>query len=166
VQTKSATCFGSALYIGALLGQESTGVAERLYDLGFLVGENIQIYDDLLDVLKSPASPDWKQGRNNLAILYALAADHPERAQLEMLRTQVGDPQALETAQQILIHCGAISYCVYNIIKRYQAAEQLLDSIPLVDPEPLRELIAGQREPLMSLLESVGCVIPHELGMF
>jgi geranylgeranyl diphosphate synthase type I len=165
VQTKSATCFGSALYIGALLGQESTGVAERLYDLGFLVGENIQIYDDLLDALKSPASPDWKQGRTNLAILYALAADHPERAQLETLRTRVDDSQALEAAQQILIRCGAISYCVYHIIKRYQAAEQLLNSIPLVDPEPLRELVVGQSEPLVSLLESIGSVIPPELGM-
>jgi geranylgeranyl pyrophosphate synthase len=165
VQAKSATCFGAALYIGALLGEASSEVAERLYDFGFLVGENIQIYDDLLDALQSPASPDWKQGWSNLAILYALTANHPERAQLEALRTKVDDPEALGTAQQILIRCGAISYCVYHIVKRHQAAKQLLDGISLTDPAPLRKLITDQTEPLIMLLESVGAVIPPELGV-
>ena len=66
-------------------------VAKNLYDLGFLVGVNVNVYDDLVDALQSPAVPDWKQGRNNLVILYALTADHPERAQFEALRGQVDD---------------------------------------------------------------------------
>lgn len=164
VRTKSSPCFGAALYIGALLGQSSAELAEDLRDVGLLIGEIIQVYDDLFDSLQSPAGPDWKQGRNNLAILYALTADHPERAQLEVLRTQVDDPQALEAAQQILIHCGAISYCVYHIVKRYQSAKQLLDSISLADPAPLRRLITEHIEPLIRLLQSVGAAIPPELG--
>jgi geranylgeranyl pyrophosphate synthase len=163
-ETKSAPYFGTALQIGALLGKASPDVAKSLYDLGFLVGVNVNIYDDLVDALQSPAVPDWKQRRNNLAILYALTADHPERAQFEALRTQVDDSQALEAAQQILIRCGAISYCVYHIVKRHQAAVRLLDSIPLADPEPLRGLIDGQIKPLIALLESVGTAIPPELG--
>lgn len=163
VRTKSAPFFGTSLYLGALLGQASPKVAEGLRDFGLQLGEAIQVYDDLLDSLQSPAGPDWKQGRNNLAILYALTADHPERIQLEALRGQIDDPQMLEAAQQILIRCGAISYCVYHIIKRYQAAEQLLDSIPLTDPQSLRELIARQSNPLVKLLESVGAAMPPEL---
>jgi geranylgeranyl pyrophosphate synthase len=163
VRTKSAPFFGTALHIGALLGRASSGVAERLRDFGFLIGESIQIYDDLLDSLQSPAGPDWKQGRNNLAILYALTADHSERSQFKALRDQVDDPQMLEAVQQILIRCGAISYCVHQIIERYHAAKQLLDGIRLADSKPLRKLIAGQSKPLVELLESVGAMIPHEI---
>ena len=164
-ETKSAPYFGVALQIGALLGGASLDVAKSLYDLGFLIGTSVNIYDDLMDSLQSPASPDWKNGRNNLAILYALTADHPERAQFDALRNRVDDPRALETAQQILIRCGAISYCAYHITKRYQLARRLLDSIPLLDSRPLRELIARQSKPLAALLRSVGSVIPPELGV-
>lgn len=164
-EAKSAPYFGAALQIGALLGGTSSGVAKSLYDLGFLVGVNVNVYDDLVDALQSPAVPDWKQGRNNLAILYALTADHLERAEFEALRGQVDDSQALETAQQILIRCGAVSYCVYHIIKRHQAAGQILDSLPLANPEPLRELITRQIGPLVALLQSVGAAVPPELGV-
>jgi geranylgeranyl pyrophosphate synthase len=165
VRTKSAPCFGTALHIGALLGQASSRDAKSMHSFGFLIGEIIQIYDDLLDSLQSPAGPDWKQGRNNLAILYALTADHPGRARLELLRTQIDDPEALEAAQQILIRCGAISYCVYHIVKRYQSAKQLLDGISLANPAPLRQLITRQIKPLVVLLESIGSAIPPELGV-
>lgn len=165
VRAKSSPFFGASLRIGALLGQASLDIAERMHEFGVIFGEIVQIYDDLLDSLQSPAGPDWKEGRNNLAILYALTADHPERAQLDALRTRIDSPQTLEAAQQILIHCGAISYCVYHIIKRYQAAEQLLASIPLADPQPLRELIVRQGKPLVTLLESIGVEIPPELGV-
>jgi geranylgeranyl pyrophosphate synthase len=165
VRAKSAPFFGTSLHIGALLGQADPNIAERLRDFGLLLGEIIQIYDDLVDSLQSPAGPDWRRGRNNLAILYALTADHPERVQFEALRNRVDDPGVLETAQQILIRCGAISYCVYHIAKRHQAAKRLLDSIPLADPQPLRELIARQGEPLVALLESIGSEIPPELGV-
>lgn len=163
VRAKSAPFFGTALHIGALLGRASPEVAERLRDFGCLTGEVVQIYDDLMDSLQSPASPDWKQGRNNLAILYALTTEHPERAQFETLRTRVDDSHALEAAHQILIRCGAVSYCAYQVIERYQAAKLLFESTPLTDPEPLRELITRQTMPVVALLESVGAEIPSEL---
>ena len=163
-ETKSAPYFGSALQIGALLGDATPDVAQRLYEIGFLVGVGINVYDDLMDALETPAKPDWALGRNNLAILYALTADHPARAEFEVLRAQADDPLALDAAQRILIQCGAVSYCVYHIIQRNQAARQLLDSIPLADPRYLRELIASHSRPLVGLLESVGAAIPPELG--
>jgi geranylgeranyl pyrophosphate synthase len=162
-ETKSAPYFGSALQIGALLGGAPPDVGQRLYEIGFLVGVGINVYDDLMDALETPAKPDWAQGRNNLAILYALTADHPGRAEFEALRAQADDPPALDAAQRILIQSGAVSYCVYHIVRRNQAARQLLDGIPLADPRALRELIAGHTRPLVGLLESAGAAIPPEL---
>lgn len=164
VQAKSATCFGTAFHIGALLGRASPEIAGRLHDLGFLVGEVIQIYDDLSDALQSPASPDWKQSRNNLPILYALTADHPDRARFKRLLTRIEDSRALEAAQQILIRCGAVSYCAYHIVNRYRAARELLDGLSLADPAPLHQLLALQAQPLVALLEEAGAEIPPELG--
>jgi geranylgeranyl pyrophosphate synthase len=163
VRAKTAPCFGVATHIGALLGLASLEVAERLRDFGLLFGEVIQVYDDLLDALRLPPGPDWTQGRNNLAILYARTADHPERARFETLLLQVTDPQTFEIARQILIHCGAGSYCAYHVIRRYQAARQLLDNTPLVDAQPLLDLLARQRRPLVMLLEDAGARIPPEL---
>lgn len=165
VRTKSAPFFGTAFHIGALLGRASPEVAGKLYDFGFLTGEVIQIYDDLVDALDSPAGPDWEQGRNNLAILYATTAEYPERAQFMALLPQISDPQALAAAQQILIRCGAASYCAYQVVERFRAARQLLDSTPLADPAPTRDLLARQVKPLVTLLESAGAVVPAEFGV-
>jgi geranylgeranyl pyrophosphate synthase len=164
VQAKSAACFGAALHIGAVVGQASPEVAERLREFGFLTGEVIQIYDDLADALQTPANPDWKQGRNNLPILYAMTADHPDRARFEALLSQIDDPQTLEAAQHILIRCGAVSYCAYHVVERYGTALKLLDNTPLADPAPMLDLVARQKKPLVTLLENVGAEVPPELG--
>jgi hypothetical protein len=50
------------------------------------------------------------------------------------------------------------------VIKRYQAARQLLDSTPLADPTPMLDLLAWQIKPLVTLLEKVGAEVPLELG--
>lgn len=164
VQAKSASFFGAAFHIGALLGRAPLAVAGRVRDFGLLIGEFIQIYDDLMDALVSPAGPDWRQGRNNLAILYALTANHPDRARFEDLLPQIDDADALAAAQRILVRCGAVSYCAFQVVQRYQAGRQLLDTTPLADPALLVGLLARQREPLVTLLENAGAQIPPELG--
>ena len=164
VRTKSAPFFGASLQIGALLGQASCEVVEHMHDFGLLIGEVIQIYDDLLDSLETPAGPDWKQGRNNLAILYALTADHPDRTQFRALLSKVDDPQALKSAQKIMIRCGAVSYCAYQVFERYKVGLRLLNSLSLADPSPLRDLLARQVEPLGTLLASVGMENPSTWG--
>jgi geranylgeranyl diphosphate synthase type I len=166
VEAKTASYFGTALYIGALLGGASLEVAGRLRDLGFLYGQILQVYDDLLDAFKSPASPDWQRGWNNLAILYALTADHPDSMRFRELLSQVSDSQALETAQQILICCGAASYCAYQLTERYQAAQQLLNDTMLADPVPIQDMLTRQISPLVRLFGSIGVEIPLvELGV-
>ena len=164
VRAKSTPFYGAGLQIGALLGQASPELAAGIYEFGALNGEIIQIYDDLTDALRSPANPDWKRTNNNLAILYALTAQHPERADFLGLLPQVDRPESLRQAQAILVHSGALSYCVYHVIRRYQAARRILDSLPLVDPAPLQTVLARQIKPVLTLLNQVGAAIPPELS--
>jgi len=163
VRAKSTPFFGTSFHIGALLASADMEIIEPLRDLGILYGEVVQIYDDLTDALQSPANPDWKRGRNNLPILYALTADHPDRARFAELLPQVDDPQMLREAQQILIRCGAVSFCAYHLIQRYQKARRLLESIPLADSSPLTGVLTEQIQPLVELFQSVGVELPAEL---
>jgi geranylgeranyl pyrophosphate synthase len=146
-----------------LLGGADLDAAEKLRDLGTLFGEVVQLHDDLLDTFQSPAAPDWTQGRPNLLILYARTADHPDRAQFVELLPRVGDSDALREAQQILIRCGAVSYCAYHLAERHRRARQLLAAIPLADATPMTELFAQLVRPLIELLRSVGAELPLEL---
>ena len=165
VRAKTTPLYSTALHIGVLLGGATSEVAAGLRDFGVLFGETIQIRDDLFDAFQTPANPDWKQGRNSLPILYARMADHPDRAWFMTLLPQIDDPQALQAAQQILIGCGAVSYCAYHIFKRYREARQLLESIPLTDPAPMMDLLAWQTQSLIKLFQTSGAEIPVELLM-
>ena len=163
VRGKSGPFYGAALAMGALLGGGSQEVVEGLNELGILLGETSQIYDDLSDALRSPARPDWQHGRNNLLILYALTANYPERARFEACLAQVEDPEKLREAQQILLKCGAVSYCALQAARRYRTAQQLLASLPLPNPDPLADGLRRQRRPLEALFEAAGAALPAEL---
>ena len=63
VRAKSTPFYGAALHVGALLGNATPEVAEGMRDLGVLLGEIIQIHDDLLDAFHTPANPDWTGGQ-------------------------------------------------------------------------------------------------------
>ncbi len=163
VRAKSTPFYGAALHIGALLGGAEQETAVALRDLGILVGEVVQIHDDLQDAFQTPAKPDWKRPSNNLAILYAITAEHPDKAQFIELIAKVEDPQLLHKAQQVLIRCGAVSYCAYHLILRQRKAQQLLDRISLPNPEPIMDLVSQQMKPMTTLLEKAGVEIPPEL---
>ncbi|MBI3942370.1 MAG: polyprenyl synthetase family protein [Chloroflexi bacterium] len=160
---KSTPFYGAGLHVGALMGKAAPEIAGQLRDFGILNGEIIQIKDDLIDALQKPANPDWKQGRNNLPILYALTADHPERGRFIELLPQIEDAAALDAAQQILIHSGAVSYCAYHLLLRQQEARKKLDAIPLVNSAPMEKLLEIQVAPLKDLFERIGVDIPIEL---
>jgi geranylgeranyl pyrophosphate synthase len=163
VRAKTTPLYSTALYIGALLGEASSQVGEGVRDFGVLFGEISQIRDDLFDAFRMPADPDWRQGRNSLPLLYARTADHPDRARFMDLLPQIDHPQALQAAQQILIHCGAVSYCAYHILKRYREARQLLDGLPLADPAPMIDLLAWQTRSVIKLLQTSGAEVPVDL---
>ena len=131
VQTKSSPFFGTALELGALLGGGSARAARQLKALGALYGEMVQIHDDLNDSMLIPANADWLQGRFSLPILFARSVPHPARARFMQLCADVNDPQALAEAQEILIGCGAVSYCVEQLLDRYASMQTVLKATPL-----------------------------------
>lgn len=163
VQAKSTPFYAGAFHVGALLGGADPQTAAGVRDFGVLLGEVIQIQDDLLDAFQTPANPDWRQGRNNLLLLYAQQAQHPARDRFLELLPRIDDPQTLRETQQILISSGAVSYAVYLLIQRYQTARQRLSALPLADPAPLLEVLARQTQPLTQLLQAIGAEMPEEL---
>ena len=156
VQTKSSPFFGAALHIGALYGGASLEITERLRQIGHLHGEMIQIHDDLNDTMAVPANPDWVQGRSPLPILFARLVEHPDRERFTELCRSVGDPEILAEAQAILIRSGAISYCVDQLMHRYQTAEEMLKAVPLVHHAGLEALLETQIEPVRELFQAIG----------
>ncbi len=162
-KAKSSPYFGAGLYLGALCGGANFGLAAQLKQFGELFGEIMQIHDDLNDCLASPANVDWLQGRFPLPILFAQGVAHPQQARFIQLRSQASDPAALAEAQAILVSCGAISYCVNELILRQGQAERLLGDIPLANPAPLAKLLADSIAPVQHLFAKVGADFPATL---
>ena len=163
VEAKSTPFYGAALQVGALLAGAGQAVSGGLYRYGVLLGEIIQVWDDLIDAFQVPAGPDWLEGRNNLALLYASHADHPERELFQHLMGRAADAAALADAQAILVRSGAVSYCVYQLAHRAGAARRQLAPLQLHDPAPLAEILDAQVAPIASWLGNMGLKVPDEL---
>lgn len=156
VAHKSATFYGQSFYLGARLAGAGPNLAAGLRDVWGLYGEIIQIHDDMKDSLASPAEPDWLLGRLPLPILFASQVAHPAQARFESLRRRAEDPQALEEAQRILLRCGAISYCLDQLLARQRRALAGLVALPLARPEGLQKMLADTVEPVAELLRLTG----------
>lgn len=156
VAAKSTPFYGAAYALGAILGGGETAVVDGLYQLGVIIGEIIQIEDDLTDALQKPANADWQQERNNLLILYATTADHPQRQRFLELRARYKEPQALHEAQKILVASGAVSYAAYQLVQRYQAARRQLDALDLPHAAPLQEILTRYAESSLTGLLQAG----------
>ena len=156
VQAKSAPFFGAALQAGALLDGAPSETAEALYRLGGLYGVLVQIHDDLHDTMAAPAGPDWLEGRTSLPILFAQTVEHTDRERFLAMRPHVSKPESLAEAQTLLIRCGAVSYCVGQLLERYRQAVQQLAALPLEKHEPLAQLFAETIQPVRSLFRALG----------
>lgn len=163
VAHKSASFFGTALLLGAILGGASDEATNAVGRFGQLYGEMIQIHDDLDDSMAVPAGPDWIQKRAPLPILFAREVNHPFRHRFLELYENVTAPEALREAQEILIHCGAVSYCVDQLLQRHQAVKDVLKNAPLATPQPLENLAREIVEPVWKLLNAPSTLT--ELGM-
>ena len=156
VESKSAPFFGSAFHLGALFGGASNDAAEKVERIGRLYGEMIQIHDDLNDTMAVPANPDWTLGRSPLPILFAQSVDHPERQKFLDLRQNISNPDVLREAQNILIHCGAVSYCVDQLLRRQRAAQAVLAGTPLIRREVIEPVLNELVGPVYRLFEAMG----------
>lgn len=160
VTNKSAPFYGCAFQLGALGAESSVKTTKGIRRLGELYGEMIQIHDDLNDTLTVPANPDWLQGRNPLPILFAQTVNHPEREKFMALRQTIPSNGALEEAQEILIRCGAVSYCVDQLLQRHQAVQNLLDELSLPAQEWVDALIHDLIAPVQRLFETLSLPSP------
>lgn len=156
IKSKSSPFFGAAYLAGALTGGGTEAIARQLQELGRLYGEMIQIHDDIHDSMESPANPDWVQGRFPLPILFASLVEHPKRKRFLDLSRHITNPDALQEAQEILIQCGAISYCADQLIRLHQQAKKLVNGIPLAHPTPLILLLDDVIAPVRELLKAGG----------
>jgi geranylgeranyl pyrophosphate synthase len=164
VAAKSTPYYGAGFYLGALAGGAAPEVANELRRFGVLIGQIIQVSDDLADVYQAPACPDWHKGGGNLAILYARLADHEGKARFEALLPQIEAAPILEEAQQILLESGAVSYCIYHLLQLARLARQLLAGCPVARPELLPQFLAERVAHLFELLEASNMPLPAELA--
>lgn len=163
VRTKSSPFFGTALQVGALFGGASLETGEKLRQIGHLYGEMIQIHDDFDDAMAIPANADWIQRRASLPILFAKAVDHPDRMRFLALCQSITDSEVLAEAQMILIRSGAISYCIDQLLRRYQKAKEILEQIRLLHRTGLEDLLEAQIKPVAALFQTLeGAQSSHE----
>ncbi len=155
VRAKSTPFYGAGLEIGALLGGASPEMAGMMYNVGVLFGEAIQIYDDLEDAFQSPANSDWAQGRNNLALLYGLSAEYPQKEEFLRLKSRADDVTVLQQAQQLLITSGAVSYCAFQLLQRHTAAKACLDSMTLHRRDRIDYLLEMQLSPFLKFVREI-----------
>lgn len=166
VRAKSTPFYGAAFEVGALLGGADPATTNALKEVGLLLGEIVQLHDDLFDVFAVPAKPDWNRPENNLLLLYALTADYPEKVQFqEMIRRVPLDEQSLQEVQRILIRSGAVSYCVYNLIQRHREAIAQVKTLQLVDQEAILNPMRDQTIPALALLKDVGAQLPEDYSL-
>ena len=163
VQTKSSPFYSAALYVGALYGNANDELSNQIKLFGNLYGEMIQIHDDLGDTMARPAGPDWIQRRFPLPILFAHVVDHPDRDRFLELRENAADPTALEEAQLILIRCGAVSYCLEQVVERYRTMKMLLDEMDVIDNTGFEYLLYELVHPIIELVLDIGAELPAEL---
>lgn len=165
VGTKTPPLFGAAFRMGALLGGAPEPTVDALDAFGGVLGRFVQVSDDLSDALETPAKADWGRRSNNLPILYAMTAEHPERERFLELSVRPADPEALAEAQQILLRSGAVSYCVFKMVEIADEARKLLAATALRDAEPVERVFAAHLRPLHKMLESVGVEEPASLAV-
>src|SRR3954468_2719682 len=160
VGNKTPPLFGEAFRMGALLGGATAETAERLARVGRALGLFVQVNDDMADAMAVPARADWQRRHNNLLILYALTADHPERDEFTALSARVEDPEALDAAQKILVRSGALSFCTLKLIEISREAQELLAGTILHNPAPVNSIVESHIMPLHRLLERAGVEDP------
>ncbi|MBI2332952.1 MAG: polyprenyl synthetase family protein, partial [Chloroflexi bacterium] len=153
-RAKSSPFFSTAFEVGALAGGASLELSAQIKELGVIYGEMIQIHDDLDDTLAVPAKPDWNVGRASLPILFAQGVDHPSRSRFGELRPHASEQlPALEEAQQILIECGAVSYCIHQLLERYDQARELASALPFERRDVMEKVFEDIIQPVLRLLE-------------
>jgi len=156
VEAKTPPLFAAALRMGALSGGADAATADALAAAGVPLGVLVQLGDDLGDVMGEALHPDWERPGDNVALRFALEADHPERERFHALVPRAADPVARAEAREILVRSGAFSFCVHHMRLAADAARRAVLAVPLADHAPVLELVDHIAAPVAELLAEVG----------
>jgi len=156
VEAKTPPLFAAALRMGALSGGAPAATADGLAAAGVPLGVLVQLGDDLGDVMGEALHPDWQRPGDNVALRFALEADHPERERFHALVPRAADASARAEAREILVRSGAFSFCVHHMRLAADAARRAVLAVPLADHAPVLELIDHIAAPVAELLAEVG----------
>ncbi|MBL8099464.1 MAG: polyprenyl synthetase family protein [Anaerolineales bacterium] len=155
-KAKSSPFFGASFQLGALIGGASFEKSLQIKELGSMYGEMIQIHDDVDDALSQPAKPDWESNNKCLPILFASMVDHPQKNRFNKMRPNARtNLKSLEEAQEILIQCGAISYCMYQLLERYEIVKEKISKINLQKKESLQKVFDDVVQPVYQLFNEI-----------
>lgn len=157
VEAKTPPLFTAALRMGALSGGAPAETAEALAAAGVPLGVLIQLGDDLGDVMGHEIHPDWRRPGDNVALRFALEADHPDRDRFHALVPRVpAEPAAHAQAKEILVRSGAFAFCVHHMRVAADAARRAVLAVPLADAAPVLEFVDLLAAPVDDLLAQVG----------
>lgn len=156
VEAKTPPLFTAALRMGALSGGAHPDAAEALAAAGVPLGVLVQLGDDLGDVMADELHPDWQRPGDNLALRFAMEADHPERERFLELLPQAADPVARAEAREIVVRSGAFSFCVHHMRVAADEARSAILAAPLADHAPVLAIIDHLKAPVVELLAEVG----------
>ncbi len=148
VEAKTPPLFATAFALGGLLARASEQAISGFERLGRSLGRYIQVSDDLADALATPAGTDWNRPRNNLALLYALTANYPEREEFVRLAAFAGQPSSLASAQRILFKSGAVSYCALQMSHFSTESRAEVQRLAVASRAPLDRLLDRIVRPL------------------
>lgn len=166
VQMKSSPFYRCGMQLGAVLAGASHAQHTAVGRFGALYGEMIQIHDDLKDTMAPELNPDWVQKRFPLPILFASLVDHPQQARFWELRQKIEAPGALTEAQEIILSCGAVSYCFDQLMNRFARGRALIEQAGLPNPEPLTQLLDDLMQPVEGVFESLGLDVEPALAEY
>lgn len=156
VKAKSCPFYRNSLLLGLTYSGGNGQLPALTSRFGDLLGEMVQINDDLEDIIGETPSPDWVRG-NNLLLVYGRVVPHPHQKKLKELVSLVANSASgsthSETAQNILLEIGAVDYAVSCLREKCAEAERVLGEMKLADKKPLEELLERQKELLYQLID-------------
>ncbi len=138
IDRKTALLMATSCQAAAVASNASEEEIDRFYKIGYNLGMNFQIEDDILDMtqdakkLGKPAGSDLARGIMTLPTILVLQQDFAERQQLiELIESRFPNGQAdVETAIQIVIAQNGIAQAEVYAEKYLKDAETDIAALP------------------------------------
>lgn len=163
VKAKSQPLVRAGCALGGVVAGSHASTVKELAALGELLGTLIQVQDDVTDALAEPYRQDWKRPSRNLAILFAMTADHDDRDRFLDLLGTIEQPHVLREAQLVLTRSGAVAYCLYQVVQIFRQITVLARDIPLSDSQLLLDFLRHHVAAVEVMLRAAGLDAPEDL---